>query len=610
MLLPWQPSHPLGICPSPVAMLRLPSLAMRWHEEPSRVLSSRMSSSWPSQAAGDSPVRSPDNTPEAASSAGSSDRGRLPSVRRSRFFLEHESGCQLHDIYKVEPQPLGEGGFGTVCRARMHGAEDVVRAVKAVKKKSIATESMVRDEVAILRSLDHPYICRLFEIFDGPKCMYMVMEYVDGQELFDYIQQASIGTQLLTEDFAANIMQQVFSALQYCHSRRVVHRDLKPENVMVQHVAAGSSKDSLEIKLIDFGLAAVCTSMSRPASGSVVGTRCYLAPEACHGGRAHPASDLWSAGMVLHTLLLGGLPDESVRMGDQPLPVGTEAYAGCSAAAQELLAGLLQADRHKRLTAAQAGACAWLKAEARAIPGPDRILKTMDAFSVFHRSTMLRRAVLTALAMQAVDHRISDLQAQFLAIDGDKNGRISRSEFARSIAQPGSMDGTAEWVESVFNALDTDGSAEIEYTEWIAAALQEGELRSDQAIRAAFRVFDVDSSGKISAAEIARVTSQTDAQDMLPQFDLNGDGELDFEEFRNVLRRAPQPFNRPQSAPPVPRAAPDGPPRELPKLYGKDGPVAPPVGLAAAQNWCSVQWRSLSSAVHDALAGNTGTISV
>eukprot|EP00418_Pyrodinium_bahamense_P084557 CAMPEP_0179050484 /NCGR_PEP_ID=MMETSP0796-20121207/20750_1 /TAXON_ID=73915 /ORGANISM="Pyrodinium bahamense, Strain pbaha01" /LENGTH=583 /DNA_ID=CAMNT_0020746989 /DNA_START=65 /DNA_END=1816 /DNA_ORIENTATION=- len=572
----------------------------------------------PEQCFGDLPASPPESPSadadalEVPTSSASTTTSRLstPSrVRRSRFFLEHESGTKLHDVYEVESTPLGEGGFGTVCRARMRSANSVVRAVKAIKKRSAATEVMVQEEAAILRSLDHPYICRLFETFDGPKCMYLVMEYVDGQELFHYIQEAFQGTLLLNEDFAAHIMSQVFSALQYCHGRCVVHRDLKPENIMVQKVPVDRSKHQLEIKLIDFGLAACSTHTSRPASGSFVGTYCYLAPEAQLGGKAHPASDVWSAGMVLHTLLVGGLPEEAIRRGEKPLAKNTEAYAGVSAPAKDLLAGLIRGDPGQRFTAADAGASAWLRAEAGRMASKQHITKTMDAFTAFHRSTMLRRAFLTALAMQMADQQIIDLQKQFLSIDVDKNGRISKAELAKSIAAErehlgeGIPPDVSDWVEAIFDSVDTDGSEEIEYTEWVAAAFHAGEDRSDQAIRAAFRVFDVDGSGKISIYEIARVTTQNvaDIKYFMPKFDLNGDGELDFEEFRELI--CTQPLSRSASwgsklgkIPSAPRQVVARAPSD-PLAAASPSGKAGASGLDAAQKWCSVQWKSLGHTI-------------
>mmetsp|Transcript_124204 Transcript_124204/g.345744 ORF Transcript_124204/g.345744 Transcript_124204/m.345744 type:complete len:160 (-) Transcript_124204:148-627(-) len=152
----------------------------------------------------------------------------------------------------------------------------------------------------------------------------------------------------------------------------------------------------------------------------------------------------------------------------------------------------------------------------------------------------LRRAALTALAMQLTGRQLEGLREQFMAIDADGNGRISKEELAESVAMMAPEQGAEDvrsWVEAVFDAVDTDGSSEIEYTEWVAAALEEGACRSEQAAWAAFRVFDVDGSGAIDHQELAHVLAETPEEiaDWLPQFDINGDGVIDFEEFKRVL---------------------------------------------------------------------------
>lgn len=475
---------------------------------------------------------------EATSSQGC---GRLSglSVRREKFFLTHESSSLIHDAYEVEMQPLGEGSFGIVYRARMRGARDVVRAVKAVRKRSIAAESMVRAEIAILRRLDHPHICRLLETFEEAKIMYLVMEYVDGQVLFDYIRESSLRSELY-EGFAAQAMRQVWGALHYCHERNVVHRDLKPENIMVQD--ASGPIEELQIKLIDFGLATlVRRAGGTPRKGAALaGTFAYMAPEAREPetrSQPRPPSDCWSSGMVLHALLLGGLPPEAVRCGSQTLDVGSPDYQGVSRAAKELLSGLLETDAKRRLTACEATASAWARGGASA--APHSFEQSLNALVRFHRSTMLQRAVLTALSMQMTGKHIADLSEQFLKLDRDGNGHISREEL-RAIADgsSGASSELVDWVDSVFDSIDTDGSSQIEYTEWLAAALQGDREMAEQTILAAFRVFDVDGSGKVDQKEIARVLTQspTDIAALMPQFDRDGDGELDFEEFRQLIQ--------------------------------------------------------------------------
>jgi len=310
------------------------------------------------------------------------------SMCQARFFLKHQcaddvkhsdfSGIDnrnLHRTFEVEAKPLASGGFGTVSRARLRTDNGVQRAVKAIPKKHRSTRRMVQNEVSILRTLDHPCICRLFEWFEEDSCFYLVMEYVDGQDLSDHIHQAK----LLTEKFGVCVMRQVFEALHYCHGRNVVHRDLKPENIMLRKRArkrAGAAVDEVEVKLIDFGLAACCYTSKlpagqRPAAGFKVGTRSYAAPEVLLGNsEVDPASDMWSAGMVLHALLLGCLPEEDKPANDEETGLWLQhnhQYANLSASAHELIVALLQTDPQRRPTAGEAAAYDWLAEEVQCI---------------------------------------------------------------------------------------------------------------------------------------------------------------------------------------------------------------------------------------------------
>jgi len=127
-------------------------------------------------------------------------------------------------------------------------------------------------EIEALRKLQHPGIIRLYDVFiKTDDKIFIIMELMEGGELFDYVVQK--GT--LTEDEAALIVKKVTSALVYMHSRNVCHRDLKPENLLLKTKPKGPH-DAVEVKVIDFGLS---KAMEEPVARTFLGTRGYLAPE-------------------------------------------------------------------------------------------------------------------------------------------------------------------------------------------------------------------------------------------------------------------------------------------------------------------------------------------
>jgi len=472
---------------------------------------------------------------------GSTPRQQGAAVSRTNMMIKHKTSQDLRDSYELEEKVLGEGAFGTVRKGRLKDAMHIVRAVKEVHKVSLKTETQVRKEIAVLRDLDHPCICRLMETYEDSKSMYLVLEYIDGRELFDEIEEDVRNGVVFDERRAADIMKQVFGVLQYCHGRSVIHRDLKPENIMVLRSTASSESKTPEIKIIDFGLAVLCRNKSGGySSPNVVGTPAYIAPEA-EEGRSCEASDLWSVGVILFVLLLERFPEAPVQVGDNAAeaaadPDWEKGFGTVSALAGDLLRGLLRRNSLQRFTAAEASAHAWTRGDhADSCAVASMGLAALSSFSSFHRSEKLKRAALTAMATQLSGQQVQELRTQFSQIDTDGNGMISRAELLQAVqaAPPKGVLDVEAWVDDIFDAADTDGSGEITITEWEAGALQSLECMSDECIRAAFRVFDADGDGSISQEELQRICDL--APEELGNFDLNGDGVLDFEEFKAML---------------------------------------------------------------------------
>jgi len=240
-------------------------------------------------------------------------------------------------------ETLGIGTFGKV-KVGFHQITNHKVAVKILNRqkiKSLDVVGKIRREIQNLKLFRHPHIIKLYQVISTPTDIFMVMEYVSGGELFDYIVKHG----KLSEDKARRFFQQIMSGVEYCHRHNVVHRDLKPENLLLDQ--------NLNVKIADFGLSNMMTD------GEFLRTSCgspnYAAPEVISGKLyAGPEVDIWSCGVILYALLCGTLPfdDEHVptlfrkiKSGVFPIPD----YLNKSVVS--LLCHMLQTDPMKRATA-------------------------------------------------------------------------------------------------------------------------------------------------------------------------------------------------------------------------------------------------------------------
>ena len=176
-------------------------------------------------------------------------------------------------------------------------------------------QEKVLAEARILKNLSHPNIIKFHDIFENDRELCLVMELVEGGELFDYLVEHGP----FNEPDARCIMQQLLEALQYLHSRNIVHRDLKPENILLDRscsTAAGPSGSQAPptVKIADFGLAKLVGE--KKVTSTFCGTPQYFAPEVLESRESHrgydSACDLWSVGVIMYILLCGSPPfDES-----------------------------------------------------------------------------------------------------------------------------------------------------------------------------------------------------------------------------------------------------------------------------------------------------------
>lgn len=195
---------------------------------------------------------------------------------------------------------IGRGGFGTVHRA---WDERLCREV-AVKSVEGKVAGRVLREAHAAARLNHPSIVRLYELGEENGVAYLVSELVTGPDLRRHAASGALSDRDLAE-----IGAELCSALAHAHAQGVVHRDIKPDNVLVRRGKGRRMRGSGERALLaDFGIAAIADEPTLTATGQVVGTLAYMAPEQAAGERAGPAADVYSLALTLYELWSGENP--------------------------------------------------------------------------------------------------------------------------------------------------------------------------------------------------------------------------------------------------------------------------------------------------------------
>ena len=156
----------------------------------------------------------------------------------------------------------------------------------------------VKTEISLLKIIRHKNIIKLYEVIETPQKIYLIMEFCEGGELFDYI----VKKDNLTERQSCHFFHEIIEALDYLHSLNIVHRDLKPENLLIEKI-----NKKLSLKLIDFGISNTYTDQSLLMTPC--GTASYAPPEMHKGEKYYGLlTDIWSAGVVLYAMVFGYLP--------------------------------------------------------------------------------------------------------------------------------------------------------------------------------------------------------------------------------------------------------------------------------------------------------------
>jgi len=293
-----------------------------------------------------------------------------------RYVEDSPSGKPFSHFFKVG-ELLGEGSSSSIYECIRNSTKEHY-AVKQINLSALdkAGKKTLKDEIAALKLLrGGPHIIRLYDVFEGPEEMHLIFDRMKGGNLLERI----VEKEVYNEREARQVCRIAFTAIDYCHRKKVAHRDIKPENFLL--VEAG---DDTSVKIADFGYAKRVTHEN--SLKTLCGTAHYVAPEILDSKVKgyDQRCDIWSLGVFAYVLLGGYPPFEGVleSLADEILQgrfeFHDEYWSDISKSAKEMISSMLIVEPSRRISASQALSCRWMEIEDETLIVKD-LTRTQDS---------------------------------------------------------------------------------------------------------------------------------------------------------------------------------------------------------------------------------------
>jgi len=327
------------------------------------------------------PANPPAETKATTPAKSPSDGGASPQIIGSG---------RIDDAYEIGDE-IGRGAFSVVKKGKNKKSGKEV-AIKFIEKKFVDKQDLVLlgREIDIMKQLDHPNVLKLFEVFETDEIIALIMELVNGGELFYKIVEKGN----YSEKDAASIVTQMIRGVEYLHGRGIAHRDLKPENLLCS-IDDNKDYQPFRVVIADFGL-----SKAFGEGGEALETSCgtpdYVAPEVITADGTYDNSvDMWSCGVITYVLLCGFSPFlssnqtglfEKIMKAEYDFP--DPEWTHISEQAKDFIRKLLVKEPEKRFTAAQCNQHPWLNGQnGQANLAEGKISNNMSQYNAARKAT-------------------------------------------------------------------------------------------------------------------------------------------------------------------------------------------------------------------------------
>ena len=403
----------------------------------------------------------------------------------------------------------------------------------------------IKDEIEILKTLDHPDIVRIIESFNTKNSYILITEYCEGGELFDQVRNQLSETQI------AVIFRQLLSGLAYLHSNNIVHRDLKLENILIHEIEKSKTtgEDLFDIKIIDFGTARIFDKNRKPQS--IVGSSYYIAPEVLRQ-KYNKECDLWSVGVILYMFIVGHAPfdgcdDEEItnNIHKGVYSKSDRRWIKASNEVKDLIQKLLTYRPSQRLTAMQALNHPWFKITDSNILY-DNVPKSDVINCIRNILTYNINYKLEELFLAYIIHNIPrEKEAKsaiklFKLVNENGVGKLRKNELKKTLLKFVTEQFLEKYdFDGIFAMMDGDNKGFINYEEFLRAALGRKDILTDEILSYAFNYFDPEDTGYIKKKKIKNIfgnkIDNITFQSIFDEIDLDKDGKISYEDFKSML---------------------------------------------------------------------------
>lgn len=460
------------------------------------------------------------------------------------------------DVFQVYDtlEFIKEGKYGTMYKVQ-HKKNKNIRLMKLLyfdkMKEDDITKIDLINQIELLKNLSHPNIIQLYEIFNNRDKIYMIYEYCQEGNLFEYICKSNT----FNEGKCQEILQQLLIALKYCHNRGVIHSDLCPEHIVIMNYS-----NHLWVKIIDFGAfnllsysKQILTRGFKNASNPY-----FVCPEATLSEK----SDIWSVGVIMYFLLSGLLPFKGENVDELKLNIvnstsidfTAEIWNCVSQTAKLLIEKLLNKNSNDRPSADEALKDDFLSSintkYSNNIYSSQAFQNVIDNIRKVNHDCKIKEGLIGFIVHHLLKNDdINVIRQCFKILDTDNDGLLSKEELIEGLKNVMTKTEAEAEASNIFHNLDVKNDACIKYEDFIKASISKDELISDRNLKTVFAMMDKEKTGKISKENLklffinnnfsSKESIETKDDDLFTKFisemDLNGDGFLNFNEFKRLM---------------------------------------------------------------------------